>query len=230
MVVDHAHRLQTGVHDGATDELEPRRSTPLADAVRELGARGHVLHAAPVPLQRLVAGKTHRQASKLPNSFCTARKARALLRIAVTRDLRGIGTVERPAVVPALVEHRAPPQTGLGTLEHQELEQPAVVMAGAAPLVVVRGLRQRVGARPRRRDEERCARGMSSRTSFDRRVQATYQPRRACGAIRAVLAGGRGRISGIPFDRMLISQAIAHGLAIVTPDPSIAQYPVRVIW
>jgi len=33
-----------------------------------------------------------------------------------------------------------------------------------------------------------------------------------------------------PFDRMLISQAIAHGLAIVTPDPAIAQYPVRVIW
>ena len=33
-----------------------------------------------------------------------------------------------------------------------------------------------------------------------------------------------------PFDRMLISQAIAHGLAIVTPDPLIAQYPVRVIW
>jgi len=33
-----------------------------------------------------------------------------------------------------------------------------------------------------------------------------------------------------PFDRMLISQAIAHGLAIVTPDPAITQYPVRVIW
>ena len=33
-----------------------------------------------------------------------------------------------------------------------------------------------------------------------------------------------------PFDRMLISQSIAHGLAIVTPDPSIHQYPVRVIW
>jgi PIN domain nuclease of toxin-antitoxin system len=29
---------------------------------------------------------------------------------------------------------------------------------------------------------------------------------------------------------MLISQAIALGLAIVTPDPQIAQYPVRVIW
>jgi PIN domain nuclease of toxin-antitoxin system len=33
-----------------------------------------------------------------------------------------------------------------------------------------------------------------------------------------------------PFDRMLIAQAIAHGLAIVTPDPLITQYPVRVIW
>jgi PIN domain nuclease of toxin-antitoxin system len=33
-----------------------------------------------------------------------------------------------------------------------------------------------------------------------------------------------------PFDRMLICQAIAHGLAIVTPDPLITQYPVRVIW
>ena len=33
-----------------------------------------------------------------------------------------------------------------------------------------------------------------------------------------------------PFDRMLISQTIALGLAIVTPDPLISQYPVRVIW
>ena len=33
-----------------------------------------------------------------------------------------------------------------------------------------------------------------------------------------------------PYDRMLISQAIAHGLAIVTPDRLIAQYPIRVIW
>jgi PIN domain nuclease of toxin-antitoxin system len=33
-----------------------------------------------------------------------------------------------------------------------------------------------------------------------------------------------------PFDRMLIAQAIASSLVIVTPDPAIAQYPVRVIW
>jgi len=29
---------------------------------------------------------------------------------------------------------------------------------------------------------------------------------------------------------MLVAQAIAHGLAVVTPDPLIAQYSVRVIW
>ena len=33
-----------------------------------------------------------------------------------------------------------------------------------------------------------------------------------------------------PFDRMLICQAIAGGLTIVTPDPLISQYPIRVIW
>jgi PIN domain nuclease of toxin-antitoxin system len=33
-----------------------------------------------------------------------------------------------------------------------------------------------------------------------------------------------------PFDRMLIAQAVADGMAIVTPDPLIRQYPVRTIW
>jgi len=33
-----------------------------------------------------------------------------------------------------------------------------------------------------------------------------------------------------PFDRMLICQAIEHNLRIVTPDPSVRQYPVRTQW
>jgi PIN domain nuclease of toxin-antitoxin system len=33
-----------------------------------------------------------------------------------------------------------------------------------------------------------------------------------------------------PFDRMLICQAIVHGMVILTPDPEIARYPVRVMW
>lgn len=33
-----------------------------------------------------------------------------------------------------------------------------------------------------------------------------------------------------PFDRMLLCQAIVHGLVLVTPDPLIHQYPIRVLW
>lgn len=33
-----------------------------------------------------------------------------------------------------------------------------------------------------------------------------------------------------PFDRMLVCQAIQHGLTILTPDPLVRQYPVRCVW
>lgn len=33
-----------------------------------------------------------------------------------------------------------------------------------------------------------------------------------------------------PFDRMLICQAITEGMALLTPDPLILQYPVRTLW
>lgn len=33
-----------------------------------------------------------------------------------------------------------------------------------------------------------------------------------------------------PFDRMLMCQAIAHGLAILTSDPLVTRYPVRTLW
>ncbi len=33
-----------------------------------------------------------------------------------------------------------------------------------------------------------------------------------------------------PFDRILVCQAIVHGLTVVGPDPLIAQYPVRTTW
>lgn len=33
-----------------------------------------------------------------------------------------------------------------------------------------------------------------------------------------------------PFDRMLIAQAIATSSTIVTPDPLVTQYPIRVVW
>jgi len=33
-----------------------------------------------------------------------------------------------------------------------------------------------------------------------------------------------------PFDRLLISQAIVHGMLFLTPDSRIAKYPVRTAW
>jgi PIN domain nuclease of toxin-antitoxin system len=33
-----------------------------------------------------------------------------------------------------------------------------------------------------------------------------------------------------PFDRMLVSQALVHGLTIVTPDELVTQYPARSVW
>lgn len=33
-----------------------------------------------------------------------------------------------------------------------------------------------------------------------------------------------------PFDRILVCQAIAHSLTILTPDPLVRQYPVRILW
>ena len=33
-----------------------------------------------------------------------------------------------------------------------------------------------------------------------------------------------------PFDRMLICQSIQHNLIVLTPDPKIQQYPIKVIW
>ena len=38
------------------------------------------------------------------------------------------------------------------------------------------------------------------------------------------------RIHQDPFDRMLVCQAVVHGLSILTPDPLVKQYPVRCLW
>ena len=33
-----------------------------------------------------------------------------------------------------------------------------------------------------------------------------------------------------PFDRMLVAQAIVHGMTILTPDPAIERYAARILW
>ncbi len=37
-------------------------------------------------------------------------------------------------------------------------------------------------------------------------------------------------IHGDPFDRLMIAQSIVHAMTIVTPDATVARYPIRVLW
>ena len=46
----------------------------------------------------------------------------------------------------------------------------------------------------------------------------------------ALFAGKLPGLHSDPFDRMLVAQAIVHGMTILTPDPEIEQYAVRVLW
>ena len=46
----------------------------------------------------------------------------------------------------------------------------------------------------------------------------------------ALHAGKLPRLHTDPFDRMLVAQAIVHGMVIVTPDPEIGEYAARVLW
>jgi PIN domain nuclease of toxin-antitoxin system len=52
-------------------------------------------------------------------------------------------------------------------------------------------------------------------------------------ALDEVAALGVGRLPDLhrdPFDRMLVCQAISHGMVILTPDEQVRQYPVRTVW
>lgn len=46
----------------------------------------------------------------------------------------------------------------------------------------------------------------------------------------ALRAGRLPALHADPFDRMLVAQAIVHGMTILTPDPEIEQYGVSVLW
>lgn len=46
----------------------------------------------------------------------------------------------------------------------------------------------------------------------------------------ALHTGRLPRLHRDPFDRMLVAQAIVHGMTIVTPDPIVRQYPARTTW
>src|SRR5436190_1667517 len=58
MIVDHSHRLHSGVHNGRADETEAATFQVLANRVRYRRAGRHLSHAAPGILQRTPVDET----------------------------------------------------------------------------------------------------------------------------------------------------------------------------
>jgi PIN domain nuclease of toxin-antitoxin system len=66
---------------------------------------------------------------------------------------------------------------------------------------------------------------------FVREVRERYQFKSlAIDEESALLVAKLPPLHRDPFDRVLVSQAIVHGLTIVTPDRAITDYPVRTVW
>ena len=74
--------------------------------------------------------------------------SRSTSRVGERGDRVGIEARERAAVALALVEDGAPAQSRLRAFEREQLEQRGVVVRRHAPLVVVVGDHERLGARP----------------------------------------------------------------------------------
>ena len=67
--------------------------------------------------------------------------------------------------------------------------------------------------------------------------QFLVEQRKACGVASLPVDEGSAlhllrlpALHGDPFDRMLVSQCLVHGLTLVTPDPIIGQYPCCILW
>ena len=115
------------------DEAPQEAGETLALLDREKGARrcNRRLHLAPVAHDARV------------------RERLADLRLTPTREGFGIEPREAPAEVVALAQDRQPAQPRLEAVEDEFLEQGAPVGLGPAPLVIVIGDIERIGAAPR---------------------------------------------------------------------------------
>jgi len=78
-----------------------------------------------------------------------------------------------------------------------------------------------VGKLPLREPAERTA------AKFAEALRAEFVP---TSVEHVALLDKLPRVHDDPFDRMIVAQAIAEGMTIVTPDEVIAKYPVSTLW
>ncbi len=171
MVVDHADRLHEGIDDGRPDEFEAVAEKFLGHRPRFIGFGRRPRAAAEFVVDRLAADVRPKHVGKSRPAFhdlepCARRADRAfdlgavahdagvlhqpldLLR-RVARDLLRLEIVEGAAEIFALAQDGDPRQPGLEAVEHELLEQRAVVPFRHAPFLVVIGDVERVLLRPR---------------------------------------------------------------------------------
>ena len=170
VVVDQPGGLHERVADRRADEREAALPERLAERVRLRRERRDLLEASPRVLPRLAADEAPEEsveaAELRPQREVGAGirdaprdlepiaddagigEERADLGRVVAGHLPGIEAVEGAPVGRALPENRDPGEAGLGALEAEELEEPAVVVERNAPLAVVVRAVERVGPGP----------------------------------------------------------------------------------
>src|SRR5438132_9019333 len=168
MVVDHAHGLHVRINDRRTDEGETTALQITAQGVGSSGASRDIPYGSPAVLDRaaldeapLVSVEGSELFLKLEKRLGIPdrrfnlgpvandpriRKQRRDLPLVVAGDLPRVEPVEGAPVGVPLAEDRAPAQPRLGTLENEKLEKDVIVVQGNAPLLVVVGDVERVGA------------------------------------------------------------------------------------
>lgn len=170
MVVHHPRGLHEGIADCAAHELEAAEFELFAHGVGlrasgwDPGLFGPGVHAwlAPgeLPDKAVEGTKLSLDGQKCPGVGDGRRdlqpvaddsgiSQQAGYLISVERgDLPGLKILERPPEILPLVEHARPAQSSLERVQHQKLEQLAVVMQRHTPLFIVILQHQRVGAWP----------------------------------------------------------------------------------
>src|SRR5579872_721374 len=174
MIVHHTDCLHEGIADRRSDKVKSPAFEVFAHRVRFLGARRNLLERLGRVHSRLASDELPdvgieaaefflhaKERLRILNCGCNlefvandARVAQQLLHLApvIERNASRIESIERLAIVAALVEDRIPAQSGLSAFENEELEEPAIVVQRNAPLLVVIANRQLV-VRPCAADE-----------------------------------------------------------------------------
>src|SRR5579862_1195242 len=159
MIVHHAYRLHEGIANGGSYKIESALLEILAHGIGLRGARLNLLRRPDRIHSRLASDELPDitvEAAKLflhleersrirdggsdfefvAHDSSIGKQLLDLLAI-IGGDALDVEAVECPAVIFALVEDRAPTQSGLRTFQDEKFEELAIVVNGNAPLFVM---------------------------------------------------------------------------------------------